>query len=53
MNMWFWKSKGQKEPTLDQKIQSALKGGSFKKVPSDISKLDDSYRMLIRELAKR
>jgi hypothetical protein len=53
MNVWFWKSKGQKEPTLDQKIRSAMRHGNFKRVPPDIAQLDDSYRMLIRELAKR
>ena len=53
MNLWFWKSKAQKEQTLDQKIGSIVKDQGFKKVPRDINKWDESYRALIRELAKK
>jgi hypothetical protein len=53
MNMWFWKSKGQKERSLDEKIKSLMSGKKYGRLPVDINKLDDSYRMLIKELAKR
>ncbi len=49
---WFWNNKG-KELTPDERIASIVKGQEFKKVPRDINQWDESYRALIRELAKR
>jgi hypothetical protein len=53
MNMWFWKSKGQSGDVIKKKMEEAMKNERFVKFPADIRQLDDSYRALIKELAKR
>jgi hypothetical protein len=51
MNWYFWR-KAPKN-SLDSKIEGIVSGKTFEKLPGNIKSLDDSYRVLIRELAKR